>query len=1190
MPTLEDIEKFKAAVNALGHEPSILAERGEKLEDVPVPTGLADDLSELLSDTSDVTPSASDDDVDIFDIDDTGSDEYPEDADGFDDELFAPDDLSEEFSDTIDEGDDAVEDSPGFADFSFDDDVFTEETEEEDVLGADTGETTDEPQTFGESDEGPADDFTSGFSGEPDDADFDLLSSAGELDFLDNGDVPPEEDGDEESFPEPDGFSIDDIADADTGVEPELPSSIEEAEDVSEEGLEEEDSLLSDINEEDSFLSDINEVDSLVYDEETADDIPGDSAALAEEFFGSSAEDEAGADEFLADIDDSFSLPEDIEGDIPGEIPQEAGAEFSGIDEEPEASIDDFGIPDDLIGGLEEDLTEAGQEPSDAGVDFEDTGFEDLGGFEEPESSGFENEVPAAEDTGREEVPEVPIPPEEFSLFDEGEDDGIPEFSMPKGFPFQDEAAPSEEPEPSGGGEGFETPADFGSGFESGIDEPAFSGAPGGFSDEFEIPSAGDIDAFSDDDFEVDEFNLGDLGAQFGEFETHEERPAPAAAEPLAAAGGELEAGDEDLHLSAEDMDAITRTLGQLPLNLKIVIEELIGEKDLSGEPLRRLLERLIAGAPAKELASMAGKISGKKIRIPSGYEKSTGEAFELEKGTLGYTLRYNVLPILRVTAAALLVIAISGYLGFNFLYRPLHALVLYNRGYDELGQNNFSMSESYFAEGLEEWVYKGEFFRYARAYQQKGQFKLAANKYQDALRYYPFNKSAILEYGSMESSLLENHVKAEEIFGSYLDEKDKHDYEVLLAAGDNYLAWGDYDPSKYEDARYSYAVLIQHYGRKLELLFRMTRYFIRTDKYEEVEALKAQFEATRNLKLDPYVYTEMAGYFIDKNKLEDVRKILFQASEVKGDIPETHYQLGRYFREVKEPEEERKALAFALTLYSRKSPLLRKDMNQYIDGENRLGEVLFDSRQFLDAEQHFLNARRRYEDAAARRVVVPGPMFGRIYKNLGDLYYYVSGEMDAAFAMFEESQNLGYTNADVTYKKGYINYLNGEFLDALKEFYSSEEEFSPNTNLMFAMANTFFQRRDFHSAEGYYARLLERLERERDSALILEPEEREDHAALMENIMRTRNNLGVVYHRLSQASNNKDKFDAALVEFTGSMELFDLLTRDPETDARREVKNLAYVNQRAVLFPMGDFDLQIYPDIPLDLETLYYR
>ena len=47
---------------------------------------------------------------------------------------------------------------------------------------------------------------------------------------------------------------------------------------------------------------------------------------------------------------------------------------------------------------------------------------------------------------------------------------------------------------------------------------------------------------------------------------------------------------------------------------------------------------------------------------------------------------------------------------------------------------------------------------------------------------------------------------------------------------------------------------------------------------------------------------------------------------------------------------------------------------------------------------------------------------------------------------------------------------------------------------------------------------------------------------------------------------------------------------RDQETMERGSAVNLGYLNQRAMLFPVENYDLQIYRDIPLDLETLIMR
>ena len=91
MPRLEEIEQFKAELNSLGHEPSILAERGERLEDISAPEAeLDEDLDALLnlsgeSETEEepfggieeeTASDLPDEDEDIFGID-TGEDQMP---------------------------------------------------------------------------------------------------------------------------------------------------------------------------------------------------------------------------------------------------------------------------------------------------------------------------------------------------------------------------------------------------------------------------------------------------------------------------------------------------------------------------------------------------------------------------------------------------------------------------------------------------------------------------------------------------------------------------------------------------------------------------------------------------------------------------------------------------------------------------------------------------------------------------------------------------------------------------------------------------------------------------------------------------------------------------------------------------------------------------------------------------------
>ena len=66
----------------------------------------------------------------------------------------------------------------------------------------------------------------------------------------------------------------------------------------------------------------------------------------------------------------------------------------------------------------------------------------------------------------------------------------------------------------------------------------------------------------------------------------------------------------------------------------------------------------------------------------------------------------------------------------------------------------------------------------------------------------------------------------------------------------------------------------------------------------------------------------------------------------------------------------------------------------------------------------------------------------------------------------------------------------------------------------------------------------------------------------------------------------NPEKEAQALVYFTKSSEVFDVLNREPDTLVRGDTKNLGFLNTRAVLYPQVDFTIQIYKRIPLDSST----
>lgn len=61
------------------------------------------------------------------------------------------------------------------------------------------------------------------------------------------------------------------------------------------------------------------------------------------------------------------------------------------------------------------------------------------------------------------------------------------------------------------------------------------------------------------------------------------------------------------------------------------------------------------------------------------------------------------------------------------------------------------------------------------------------------------------------------------------------------------------------------------------------------------------------------------------------------------------------------------------------------------------------------------------------------------------------------------------------------------------------------------------------------------------------------------------------------------------MVAFTESGDYFDTLTRDPETMQRSKMRNLSFINQKTLLYPIKGYTLEIYGDIEKDMHYMNF-
>ncbi len=750
------------------------------------------------------------------------------------------------------------------------------------------------------------------------------------------------------------------------------------------------------------------------------------------------------------------------------------------------------------------------------------------------------------------------------------------------------------------------------------FDEPMVPGEDQAVSAFDEMPGISDEDSDLEelDTGGVDEFSLGDFGEEFGviggEAPPTEEDLNPALSVPETVAGAPAgPAGG--LQISESEFQSLQTTVSTLPLNLKREVEEIITEAKGTSDQVEELVRRLAARESPTDIAAFAGKILGKQIRIPRGYEKRTGIEFEAERQGFAYQFRENILPILRLVTIFAVALVILGLAGYHLVFRPLHGRSLYREGLALIGEDQYALGNQTFERAREVWPSNRWFYTYAEALIAERQYTLAGEKYEQLLfgmsegERNSFNellnegkyssilslreleKQGILDYANLESEVLGNFARADRLL-QLIMVQNVTDYDCRLALGDNFMRWAETDPTKYEDARVAYARLMERQGQTDELLFRMLRYFVRTDNLQEVLTLKDLFQQDERLDIEPDAYAEMAGYLIDNNLLDDIEAVLFRAVDTDPSIPGIHYNLARYYRLINARGEEELALSTARRLLEDANPLTSRLRGMLVDTITRIGENYYDVERFLDAQETFGEAIEVYEEGVRRRVLSPNPIYGRAYAHLADIHYYIGRQYDDALRYFNAAEENGYDEPNLDYKQGFILYRNGQLETALGEFREAAADPSGSTNaLLWATGNTYFRRRNYFAAEAYYRELLERVELQRDGIRTLLVDEDPLHQSVVEYLIRVNNNLGVTLNRLSESSGDPDLYATALIYLTQSIEYSENYRRDPDTLTRSRAVNLAYLNQRGILYPTPEYSLQIHNALPEDLDDLVF-
>lgn len=936
-------------------------------------------------------------------------------------------------------------------------------------------------------------------------------------------------------------------------------------------------------------------------------DLPDDGIE-APEGFGAAGVEAAG---------DDFGLPPELLAGFADEAEEAEGVDDGATGFEDLSAADGFGLTQDL----------GQEEPTPAALD----------GFGLPDELGQEEPLaPAPDDFGI---------PDGGSLSDAGGSDEAADFELPDfksdgdGFGLESTGEPPA-PEPSFGAGPADAADEFSLGSESlegdSFDQFDLGGdASGGFGSVPELgedlfkPDPGDVDsqlaALDGAAPEADNFSLdGGWGADFSipGFEMRAPEPKKADKAPSAAAVASLEnafgSGAAEgaqrpkakaVELDEAQVDALQDSLLSYPLNLRLAIEDIIANGKGGDEQQAELVWLLVNRAGARDAAKAAGKILKRYIEVPSGFEKRSGAAFEAEKGSFAYVFVHSILPMIQAALVAAAAAAALFFLGYNFAYKPIRAASLYAEGHRQIGAGLFRESETLFNRADELWTMKPWHFRYAEGYAEARQYARAAAMYERLLRRWPNDVKAALDYASMEYKELQAFEKAEGILSRYVLERSGQYFnrDALLLSADNYLAWADYEEQRYEGpkldllgelyegARRRLALVMEKHGRSDAYLERMLVYFMRVeragaaDKAADVEALaKYSLENKRSSFSSP-VLAEAAAYLLSKGRLDYPNRLLLSAIDRDGRYPESYKVLADLNRLTGFPEEERRALEFAYRFFGEADdagPLGQRRVRAYLDSAIRLGEIRMGARENLAAEETLEKAARRYERAMTERVLRAEASFGRVYALLADIHFLERRDFAAALALYERAERNGYYSPAGDYRRGYMHYY-GEPADAgraLLYFHRAALDRDPSPYLLWALANSLYERGDYAASQGYFSMLVDRMQFELSTMSLVEPQNRPSHQEIVELLMMATNNLGASLIRVAERSGDASRRARAMVSFTESSRLFDALVRDQATMLRPEQKNLGFLNMDFILHPQRGIDLATYRQLPVDM------
>jgi tetratricopeptide (TPR) repeat protein len=640
---------------------------------------------------------------------------------------------------------------------------------------------------------------------------------------------------------------------------------------------------------------------------------------------------------------------------------------------------------------------------------------------------------------------------------------------------------------------------------------------------------------------------------------------------------------DIEINLTDDERKQIIISLTSLPKDAELKISKAIISNKYSNRQLKPLINALINNDSPRVILKLYEKITGDKGLERISVAKHTGLEFEEKQKSLPYLLKKNLMPIVAAISVGLTLV-LAGLMLYGFVLKPtFEASSYYRLGKQKIKEKVFWEAEDNFKNAFEIQPRYKEVIEYARLYKKYKRYLEAEKKYNLAESMKPMDDNLALEFADFYR-IKGDYERSEKKYKDLLKLNGKN-ISAMLGLAKNYFDWSDSDLTKLDDAWQVYLDVLEIDKKNKEAVYGKLYIALKQKKHKEVMKHYDYIEKVFGKKIDPYAYAELAGYLINMNELDNVKRILDKANRSRKNnqiIPEIDYQYARYNKLLNIRDIERKYLERALKQFVALKDIDPEEYNS-VKNQKLLSNIFNDLGENYDLKEKASIKAEEYYNLAIKA----DPDNGKPYFNLANfsLKNKPNGYEEAK-KLYLDAEQKGFKNDRLNYNLGWIYYREKNYVDSMQRIVALLDIYKDNSNLKFMIGTIYYNLGNYDLAESW---LLEAYLHFADLAQQYYPLEIEveEDKMIMDMIKKLANNLGATYQKKYERTRKTKYLIEATKYYSDSiMYLNRIATAMDFSDASR-LKDLSNINLRMVLYPYaGEETPFIYEDFPLNFET----